>query len=233
MHQSVSRGTRLRISAPRNTFPLVDAPEYRLIAGGIGITPLLAMAWALDARGRPARLLYVGRSRSRMALAGELRALTSVAVSVVPTDEIGRPDIGRFAAGAGPAAVYACGPGRLLEAVAEACRPAPPGGGLHLERFTAPPPVDDGGAGFAVELARQHRTIQVNPGTTILETLRGSGVDVLSSCEQGICGTCETAVLAGDIDHRDDILTDEEKRDGRTMMACVSRCAGRRLILDI
>jgi ferredoxin-NADP reductase len=234
MHQSVSHGARLRISAPRNTFPLVDAPDYRLIAGGIGITPLLAMARALDARARPARLLYIGASRSRMALADELRDLTSVAVSVVAADEIGRPDIARFAAGAGPAAVYACGPDRLLDAVTEACRQAPPGGGLHLERFTAAPPaVDDSGEGFAVELARQHRTIQVNPGTTILEALRGSGVGVLSSCEQGICGTCETAVLAGDVDHRDDILTDEEKRDGRTMMVCVSRCAGRRLVLDI
>ena len=234
VHQSVSRGTRLRISAPRNTFPLVDAPAYRLIAGGIGITPLLAMARVLDARARPARLLYVGRSRSRMALADELLHLTSVAVSVVATDEIGRPDIARFAVGAGPAAVYACGPDRLLDAVAEACRQAPPGGGLHLERFTAaPPPVDDTGEGFAVELARQQRTIQVNPGATILEALRGNGVDVLSSCEQGICGTCETPVLAGDIDHRDDILTDEEKRDGRTMMVCVSRCAGRQLVLDI
>jgi ferredoxin len=95
------------------------------------------------------------------------------------------------------------------------------------------PPVDEAGEGFAVELARQHRTIQVNPSTTILEALRGSGVDMPSSCEQGICGTCETAVLAGDIDHRDNILTDEEKRDGRTMMVCVSRCAGRRLVLDI
>jgi ferredoxin-NADP reductase len=234
MHQAVGRGTRLRISAPRNTFPLVDAPGYRLIAGGIGITPLLAMARALDVRARPGRLLYIGASRSRMALVDELRDLTSVAVSVVATDEIGRPDIGRFAAGAGPAAVYACGPGRLLDAVAEACRPAPPGGGLHLERFTAAPPrVDDTGEGFAVELARQHRTIQVNPGTTILAALRCGGVDVLSSCEQGICGTCETAVLSGDIDHRDDILTEQEKRDGRTMMVCVSRCAGRRLVLDI
>jgi ferredoxin-NADP reductase len=234
VHQVIGRGTRLRISAPRNTFPLVDAPEYRLIAGGIGITPILAMARALDARARPARLLYIGASRSRMALADELRDLTSVAVSVVPTDEIGRPDIARFAAGAGSAAVYACGPGRLLDAVAAACRPAPPGGGLHLERFTAAPaPVDEGGEGFAVELARQQRTIQVNPGITILEALRGSGVDMLSSCEQGICGTCETAVLAGDIDHRDDILTEEEKCGGRTMMVCVSRCAGRRLVLDI
>jgi len=234
MHQSVSRGARLRISAPRNAFPLVDAPDYRLIAGGIGITPILAMARALDARARPARLLYIGASRSRMALVDELRDLTSVAVSVVATDEIGRPDIARFAVGAGPAAVYACGPDRLLDAVAEACRQAPPGGGLHLERFTAaPPPVDDTGEGFAVELARQQRTIQVNPGATILEALRGNGVDVLSSCEQGICGTCETPVLAGDIDHRDDILTDEEKRDGRTMMVCVSRCAGRQLVLDI
>lgn len=234
VHQCVRRGTRLRISAPRNTFPLVDAPEYRLIAGGIGITPLLAMARALDARARPTRLLYVGRSRSRMALADELRNLTSVAVSIVPTDEIGRPDIDRFAAGAGPAAIYACGPSPLLDAVAEACRQAPPGGGLHLERFTAaPPPANDTGEGFAVELARQHRIIQVHPGTTLLEALRSSGVEMPSSCEQGIRGTCETAVVAGDIDHRDAILTDEEKLDGRTMMTCVSRCAGRRLVLDI
>ncbi|MFJ3669516.1 PDR/VanB family oxidoreductase [Streptomyces sp. NPDC090106] len=227
VHAALRPGTELPVSAPRNRFPLTeDAADYVLIAGGIGITPLLPMAARLTALGRPWRMLYAGRSRTTMAFLGEPPPQR---VTVVAEDESGRPDLAAYLAPHPRATVYACGPAGLLDAV-RALHPGP----VHTERFTAEPapaPGDDGI--FTVELARTGTEVTVPPGRSILEAVRAAGTPVASSCESGICGTCETKVLAGRPDHRDDLLTPDERACGDTMMICVSRSADARLVLDL
>ncbi|MGW3507773.1 PDR/VanB family oxidoreductase [Streptomyces sp. NPDC000994] len=228
VHDTARTGLTLPVSAPRNHFPLIDAEEYLLVAGGIGITPLLPIARRLTRLGRPWRMLYGGRSRATMAFLDEL---PPAQVTVVPEDEAGRPDLAAFLGGQPGATVYACGPGGLLDAVR-----ALHAGPVHTERFTPPDPAPvpaDGDHAFEVELARSGLSVTVPVGTTVLDAVRDAGADAPSSCEAGICGTCETTVLDGTPDHRDDLLTPEEQATGRTMLICVSRCRGERLILDL
>ncbi|MFJ9680907.1 PDR/VanB family oxidoreductase [Streptomyces sp. NPDC101194] len=227
VHETLRAGGRVAVSAPRNHFELVDAPEYLLVAGGIGITPLLAMARRLTAVGKPWRMLYGGRSRATMAFLGELPADR---VTVVPQDEAGHPDLAGYLAAAPAATVYACGPGGLLDAVRE-LHPGP----VHTERFTAPDPAGNPEVdhAFDVRLARSGLDVRVPADTSVLDAVRAAGAEVPSSCEAGICGTCETRVIDGDPDHRDTLLTPEEQQTGTTMMICVSRCRGTRLVLDL
>lgn len=222
VHETLRTGTRVTVSRPRNRFELVDAESYVLVAGGIGITPLLPMARALEAGGRPWRMLYGGRSRRTMAFLDELPAAR---VTVAPQDETGRPDLAAFLAGHERSTVYVCGPSGLLDAVRE--RHAGP---VHTELFTAT--VQSGDA-FDVRLARAGITVAVAENVSILDAVRAAGVDAPSSCELGICGTCETAVLAGTPEHRDDLLTEDEKASGRTMLICVSRCRSGAMVLDL
>ncbi|WP_430667215.1 PDR/VanB family oxidoreductase [Jatrophihabitans telluris] len=227
-HRALEVGDRVRVSAPRNHFPLHSAPEYLLIAGGIGITPILPMARSLAAGTAAVRLVYVGRSRPSMAFIDELTAL-GVDTRIVTDDVDGRLDLS--ALDIGSAAVYACGPVGLLDALAERV----PSQSLHVERFTAEPAARDAHRGsdiFEVELAQSGLVLVVQPGVSVLQAIRSAGVDVPSSCEMGICGTCETKVLSGDIDHYDDLLTEAERASGATMMICVSRSRGPRLTLD-
>ncbi|MDQ8702588.1 PDR/VanB family oxidoreductase [Streptomyces sp. LHD-70] len=231
VHEVLRPGHTLPVSRPRNTFRLADAERYLLVAGGIGITPLLPMAHRLTALGRPWKMLYGGRSRASMAFLGELPA---DAVTVVPEDEAGRPDLASFLASWPDAAAYACGPGGLLDAV-RALHTGP----VHTERFAPAggPPQDGPGAGgpadFALRLERSGLDLVVPADRSVLETVRAAGVEADSSCELGICGACETKVLDGVPDHRDDLLTEAERASGGTMMICVSRCAGERLVLDL
>ncbi|MFB7213765.1 PDR/VanB family oxidoreductase [Streptomyces sp. NPDC056255] len=227
VHETLRAGSRVAVSAPRNHFELVDAPEYVLVAGGIGITPLLAMAHRLTASGKPWRMLYGGRSRTTMAFLGEL---PPDRVTVVPQDEAGHPDLAGYLAATPGATVYACGPGGLLDAVRE-LHPGP----VHTERFTAPDPArsPDGDHAFDVRLARSGIDVHVPADTSVLDAVRAAGAETPSSCEAGICGTCETAVLDGFPDHRDTLLTPQEQEAGATMLICVSRCRGARLVLDL
>jgi ferredoxin-NADP reductase len=229
LHALAAVGTSVEVSLPRNTFPLVDAPRYVLVAGGIGMTALLAMARRLDTQRADTSLLYIGRGR--MPLLDEVGALRQVGVTTVDTTQRGRPDLAAFLADAGSAAVYACGPESLLADVTAACDDVLPAYGLHLERFATA--ANQAGTAFQVELARSGASIAVDASTSVLDALRDAGIDAPSSCEQGICGTCETRVLCGTIEHRDDILTDAEKAEGETMMICVSRCTSGRLVLDL
>jgi ferredoxin-NADP reductase len=216
VHDSLAVGDRVRVSLPRNTFPLEAASRYLFIAGGIGITPLLPMIASVgDADWR---LLYGGRSSESMAF---LPLLASYGDRVCARP--GRIDLSSVDSGA---EVYCCGPEPLLAAVEARCDPAR----LHVERFT-PRPVS--GVPFEVELARSGRVVPVPADRSILSVLLDSGVQVLSSCQEGTCGTCETEVLAGTPDHRDSLLTEEERAAGETMMVCVSRSAGGRLVLDL
>ena len=233
MHR-VEEGDVLTIGAPRNAFPLVpDVRRHLLVAGGIGITPILAMARALASDGADFALHYFARSPEHAAfrdIVTGLGACTRLHVGLDPvaTSEelsslLARPVDGTH--------VYTCGPTPLMDAVGNiAAVQGWPASALHEERFT---PAEGGGAGFRVVLARTGGEIEVAPTETALDALLGAGVDVDYSCEQGICGTCVTTVLDGEIDHRDHYLTDDEKAAGDRMCVCVSRCQGPVLRLDV
>ncbi|WP_416977347.1 PDR/VanB family oxidoreductase [Streptomyces sp. T028] len=229
VHEQVGQGDKVRVRGPRNHFALRPAPRYRFVAGGIGITPVLPMLAAAEAAGAEWTLLYGGRSRASMAFTGEL-ARYGDRVTVAPQDETGLLDLGSVLDELPEGTlVYCCGPGALLDAVEERC----PAGALHLERFQPKEQQAGEDGEFAVELAQSGRTLTVAPGVSVLDTVRAAGVEVLYSCAEGTCGTCETDVLDGTPDHRDSVLTAEEREAGETMMICVSRCRGKKLVLDL
>ncbi|MBT3154320.1 oxidoreductase [Streptomyces sp. CHD11] len=229
VHRRLGPGATVRARGPRNRFPLEPAPRYRFVAGGIGITPILPMLAAAEAAGADWTLLYGGRTRASMAFAGELSRYGG-RVTLVPENEAGPLDLPAALDGLPPGGlVYCCGPGRLLDAVARRC----PAGVLRVERFS-PAEHDTGTDGdFEVVLARSGRTLRVPPDVSVLDTVRAAGVQVLYSCTEGTCGTCETDVLEGEPDHRDSVLTEDERAAGETMLICVSRCRGPRLVLDL
>jgi ferredoxin-NADP reductase len=226
-------GNLVRARGPRNHFPVADSRRYLFIGGGIGITPLLAMIYEVDAAGAEWELYYGGRRRRSMAFADEL-ARFGDRVHLVPEDEAGRLDLdailGRPRA---DTLVYACGPEGLLAAVEQRCVSWPTGS-LHLERFTARR-SDPAGADSAFEVVLQYsgKTLDVPADRSVFETVRGAGVSVLGSCLEGICGTCETEVIDGEVDHRDSVLDEEERASNEVMMICVSRCRGPRLTLAL
>ncbi len=226
IHTAVGEGTVLTVRGPLNRFPLVPAARYLFVAGGIGITPLLPMVRSLPPGSWS--LLYGGRSLASMAYREELAGLPGV--TLVPQDTAGLPDLDGVLAGL-PAdtAVYCCGPEGLLRAVEERWA-----GPLHMERFGAAPVEGPSGeGGFEVELRRTGRTLRVEPGRTLLDTVREVVPGVAYSCEEGWCGTCETKVLAGTPEHHDSVLGEDEKASGTTMMICVGRSRGGRLVLDL
>ncbi|MER5277115.1 PDR/VanB family oxidoreductase [Streptomyces sp. NPDC002809] len=231
VHALLHEGQEIEVRGPRNRFPLADAPSYLFVVGGIGITPVLPMLRAVAASGADWRLLYGGRSRATMPFLAEIEKLGEDGgrVTVVPQDEAGHPDVAAVLADAAEGtAVHCCGPEPLMDAVAAAL---PPGCTLHLERFSASGAEAAGSAPFEVELRRTGRTVPVAAGQSVLDAVRAELPHVSYSCEQGFCGTCQQRVLEGDIEHRDDLLTDSERRD--SMLICVSRCRGERLVLDL
>ncbi|MEN8655411.1 PDR/VanB family oxidoreductase [Streptomyces sp. 21So2-11] len=229
VHEQIHEGTELEVRGPRNRFALVPAPAYVFVAGGIGITPVLPMLRAAESAGAEWRLLYGGRTRASMPYLEEIEKLAGPGRAlVVAEDEDGLPDLPEFLAGAPlGAAVYCCGPEPLMAAVSASL---PAGNTLHLERF-APGAAAGAGGTFELELRRSGRTLSVTPGTTVLAAVRTELRDVSYSCEQGFCGTCQQRVLEGEIDHRDELLTDAERDD--SMLICVSRARGERLVLDL
>ncbi|MBN6040212.1 oxidoreductase [Amycolatopsis sp. 195334CR] len=230
VHDVLGEGDRVRIRGPRNHFPLVEAKRYLFIAGGIGITPILPMIARVAETGRDWRLVYGGRTRASMAFVDELESWYPEQVDVVPQDERGLLDLPVLLGGAEEeTAIYCCGPESLLEAVEAQCVKPP-----HVERFAPKPGLADGPReGFEVELARTGAVLGVPAGRSILEVVEEAGVPVLSSCQEGTCGTCETPVLSGEPEHRDSVLTGEERQAGDTMMICVSRACSPRLVLDL
>lgn len=224
VHEELRAGTEIEARGPRNRFPLVAADSYVFVAGGIGITPLLPMVRAL---GEDAdwRLLYAGRSRASMPFLEELAGLGGDRVTVVAEDEAGRPDLDAlFADLPESAAVYCCGPDGLMAAVEERVP------GVRLERF-APRAAAGGQSSFEVELRRSGRVVTVGADQSVLAAVRAELPDTLYSCEQGFCGTCQQRVLAGEVDHRDELLTDQERED--SLLICVSRARSDRLVLDM
>jgi len=259
VHEGLLPGTQVLVRGPRNNFPLVTAERYLFIAGGIGITPIRPMVAAADAAGADWRLVYGGRSRATMAFADELRQRYGDRVRLYPQDEAGLLDLAGLLDAPGDELVYCCGPEALIAAVGQRCR-AWPAGSLRVERFT---PSGGGGVdqgdgidqrdgidqgdgdragdrdrpdtdgAIEVELALSGRTVSVPPGTSILAAVEQAGVAVLSSCREGTCGTCEATVLAGVPEHRDSLLTEEERAAGDTMLICVSRSRTPRLVLEL
>ncbi|GAA5154469.1 MULTISPECIES: PDR/VanB family oxidoreductase [Amycolatopsis] len=232
VHDVLRTGDRLRIRGPRNNFPLVSADRYLFLAGGIGITPFVPMIAAADESGAEWELYYGGRTRSSMAFAEDLRQKYGDRVTLWPQDRSGLLDVhGILGTAFEDTAVYCCGPEPLLAVAEQACAQLP-GLGLHLERFS-PKEITGPSTGFDVELARSGLTLAVPDDRSILEVAEDAGVPVLSSCREGTCGTCETPVLAGVPDHRDSLLTADERAANDTMMICVSRACGRKLVLDL
>lgn len=229
VHEQLGQGDKVRVRGPRNHFALKSAPRYRFIAGGIGITPILPMLAEAESRGAEWTLLYGGRTRNSIAFTEELGRYGD-RVTVAPQDETGLLDLASVLDDVPEGTlVYCCGPGPLLDAVEARC----PAGVLHLERFTPKEQEAGENTEFEVELAQSGRTVTVPVDVSVLDAVRGAGVEVLFSCTEGTCGTCETDVLDGDPDHRDSVLTAEEQEAGETMMICVSRCRGKRLVLDL
>jgi ferredoxin-NADP reductase len=233
VHDELAVGDVVGVAGPRNNFPLVPSESYLFIAGGIGITPLLPMLAQVDLLGADWRLLYGGRRRSSMAFLDEL-APYGDRVQVVPQVEHGLLALAAFLDQPRPGVrIYSCGPAPLLNAMEALCSGWPPHT-LHTERFVA----DQSGAPvrtapFEVELARTGATVTVTPDITIVDALGRAGVEVLTSCRRGVCGTCETTVLAGRPDHRDALLDAEEREAADCMYVCVSRSATDRLVLDL
>lgn len=238
MHEAVHEGDVLQISAPRNHFALSeDAPHSLLLAGGIGLTPLLAMAERLHRLGRPFQLHHAVRSRDRAAFAQRLRS-SPFAARVqhhVDAEADTRLDIAATLAAA-PAGshLYVCGPKGFMDAVLGTARSSGwPEERLHFEFFGAEvaPRADDGS--FEVALQRSGRVIRVAADCSVTRALAEAGVEVPTSCEQGVCGTCLTRVLEGTPDHRDLYLTPEEQAANDQFTPCCSRSLTPRLVLDL
>ena len=234
VHESLTEGAEVRVRGPRNNFPLVESPRYLFIAGGIGITPILPMLTAAEAAGADWELHYGGRSRRSMAFLEALEDATGNRVTLHPQDEVGLIDLPEILCTPRPdTLVYTCGPEPLLKAVEQHCSTWPEGS-LHLERFS---PKELGepvlAESFEVELAASGLTLTVPPDRSILEVVEEAGIPVLSSCQEGPCGTCETPVLERVVDHRDSLLTPAEQEANDTMFICVSRAACPKLVLEL
>jgi ferredoxin-NADP reductase len=254
VHTECRIGSRLRSSLPRNEFELTAAAGYLLIAGGIGVTPLLPMAKRLAKQGARWRLLYLGRSKPTMAFQDEIAALGGAA-QVVARDECERLDLDSVIRSEPlSSAIYCCGPNSLMVAVADVAKAT--GHSLHVERFGRPDlartvPAErwstleladevattaertDPEEPFEVELAASRKVVIVERDQTILSYVRSIRQGLTFSCLEGYCGTCETAVLAGAPDHRDTVLSDDERAANATMMICVGRSKSARLVLDL
>ena len=235
VHQMLKTGDQVAVRGPRNHFPLHAAPRYIFIVGGIGITPILPMIEVATEAGSDWRLYYGGRSRASMAFLDELETYGE-RVTIWPDDEKGLLPLDDILADpAEGVLVYCCGPEGLLAAAEQRCA-AWPAGALHLERFSAKPqpePAAGKEAPFEVVCQRSGLTVTVPPGTSIIDALDEQGVSVLSSCLEGVCGTCETQVLEGIPDHRDSLLSEDEREANEYMMVCVSRSKSDRLVLDL
>lgn len=233
VHDTLGLGDIVGVRGPRNNFPMVAASRYLFIAGGIGITPILPMISAAAAAGADWTLVYGGRRRASMAFLGEL-GVHGGRVSVHPQDESGLLDLDALLVEpCRDTAVYCCGPAPLLDAVESRCASWPPGS-LHVERFTAKPLTEPARAdAFEVVLRTSGLTLTIPADRSILEVVEEAGVDPLYSCTEGTCGSCETPVLEGVPDHRDSVLSAEQRHANDCLMICVSRSRTPRLVLDL
>lgn len=233
IHENLRVGDEIEIGAPRNNFPLTEDAEHSvLLAGGIGITPIWAMAQRLRELGRSWRLHASNRARHEAALLDELAASSNVILHF--DDEAGGYlDIDRVIAQAPPNThFYCCGPMPMLAAF-RAATAYLPSQQVHDEAFAPDPNEADENRAFTVRLARSALDLPIPSSASILDTLREHGIDAVSSCEAGVCGMCETRVLEGEVDHRDHVLSAEERAANDRMMICCSRAKFGFLALDL
>lgn len=232
IHDDLNPGDIVRMGEVRNNFPLVEAQDYRLIAGGVGITPFLPIIERLNALGKPWHLLYGGRTRASMAFAEALEQ--SGRVSIRPEDVYGLLDlpgfIGAYQSGK---VVYCCGPEPLIKAVEATCAGWPEEA-VQIERFRPSEDINHAGdTSFEVELKHSGQVVTVAPGQSIADALEAINVHIPRSCNEGTCGTCITRLLAGTPDHRDSFLRPKQREEGKRIMACCSRALSPRLVLDL
>jgi ferredoxin-NADP reductase len=237
IHDNLVEGRKIEVDGPRNQFQLVDdVSEAMLIAGGIGITPILAMARACEQKQRPYRLIFYARDPDHAPFRSEVDALAAKSASIrfSSDPEFVAGDVYETIAQARPGAhVYVCGPHGLIDAVIAACGQLMiSASNVHFERFS---PQVGGRCGneFVVHLARSGRSILVDADQTLLEALRLAGIAVASSCGTGICGSCLVQVVNGAIDHRDEFLMESDRADGSLMCACVSRAKSGEISIDL
>ena len=236
LHDQVRAGDALTISAPRNHFPLVTSPHSLLLAGGIGITPLLCMAQRLVATGRDFSLHYCTRSLSRTAFRDSVAGFGERAHLHLDDGDVAQKLDLPAVLQAAPADshLYICGPGGFIDFVVQTARAAGwSDDRVHLEYFGAAPQDTAGDRAFEVRLASTGKTYTIPADQTVVAALQAQGVDMLVSCEQGVCGTCLTSVLEGQCDHRDMYLTDDEKARHDQFLPCCSRARSPLLVLDL
>lgn len=230
MHDEATEGSVLAIEEPQNEFELVEAPKYLLIAGGIGITPILAMARHLSRLQKPFEIVYLTRTAAETAYKDEIQPLAN---AVLHHDEGNLDNFYDFwdhFEKPGKEHVYCCGPGGLMEEI-KALTGHWPDGSVHFEDFNPVSVVRDDDMPFQVTLAKSGRTIDVPADRSILEALRDAGIQTVSSCESGTCGTCKCGLIDGAVDHRDHVLMDEERSD--YIMICVSRAKNGSVTIDL
>lgn len=236
IHQKVRAGHVLNVSAPRNNFPLAASTEESIfIAGGIGITPIMAMIKRCENLGRPWRLFYCARNRQRAAFYEELNTISQGRCTYHFDDE----NEGRFfdvenalRSIDSSAHIYTCGPGALMKSVESVTAPRPPEH-VHFEWFTAAETKKETDQSFTVVLKKSGKRFEVPAGRSILEVLEDNAMPVPYSCREGLCASCKTGVVSGEPDHRDNVLSASEKASGKNIMVCVSRSKSAELVLDI
>ncbi|MDB5991294.1 MAG: ferredoxin [Herbaspirillum sp.] len=241
VHENLRVGMRVSISPPRNNFVLnEEAVDTVLVAGGIGVTPLLSMLERMASLGKRTEFIYCARSRREAAFMEQVESIAkSAAIQVTwhfDEERSGPPNLKQLLDGRPvDTHLYCCGPGKMLEAFEQACDDIGYAN-AHVERFAPIPiPVDAATTdpSYSVELRRSGLTIQVPAGGSLLSALLDAGASPNYSCGEGVCGACETKVLAGDVDHRDSILSKAERAANKTMMVCVSRSKSSTLVLDM
>lgn len=227
-------GTMVRVRGPRNHFPLIRASKYLFIAGGVGITPMLPMIEAASAAGADWELVYGGRTKASMAFLDEL-SRHGDRVRLYPQDEVGMiPLASLLSEPRSNTLVYCCGPEPLIQAVEGFASGWGPDT-FHWERFAAKPveASPDALNTFEVVCQRSGVSLTVDAGKSILDVAKDAGLNVLASCREGTCGTCEVDVIEGDVDHRDSVLSPADQATNAFMMICVSRSKSPRLVLDL
>lgn len=240
IHDNIRVGMVLPISHPRNNFSLRPAKNKSvLVAGGIGITPMLSMLRSLLKQSNPVELIYCARSKVQAAFLNEIETLSKSnpgSIKVVyhfDEDKGSPPELNKLLAGnSSDTNFYCCGPSSMLSSFESACEEFGYGN-VYIERFAAEQEVPVLAEGYVVELKKSNRVIQVKPGESILDALLDAGLNPQHSCRDGVCGACETKVLCGEVDHHDGILTKEERLANKSMMICVSHAKSKSITLDL
>lgn len=238
MHETVNEGDLIHISEPKNHFPLLHAPRTLLFAGGIGVTPLLCMAQRLATIGADFTLHYCTRSVERTAFRADIS--TSPFADRVQFHFDAGPSEQKLdletliAAPDADTQLYVCGPGGFIDHVVNTAKAKGwTSEQIHLEYFGAAPQDTSGDTGFDVKIASTGKSYSIAPDKTIIQVLKDNGIDILTSCEQGVCGTCITRILDGEPDHRDMYFTDEERAKNDQFTPCCSRARSKTLVLDL